>query len=78
MLDVQLRVLSLVEATVEKDEDRRVTMVSHADVIKAAVSHFLGLPIDAWPRFEIAPASITSIVAGKWGAKVITLNEVVL
>lgn len=77
MLDVQQRVLSLVEAMLEQGEDRRVVLVSHADVIKAAVSHFLGLPIDAWPRFDISPASITSVVAGDWGAKVITVNEVV-
>jgi broad specificity phosphatase PhoE len=77
MLDVQTRVLSLVEALIERDENRRVALVSHADVIKAAISHFLGLPIDAWPRFDIAPASITSVVAGDWGSKVITVNEII-
>ena len=52
--------------------------MSHADVIKASVSHVLGLPIDAWPRFDIAPASVTTFVVGDWGAKMITLNEVTL
>ena len=51
-------------------------LVSHADVIKAAVCHVLGLGIDAWPRFDVAPASITTLVIGEWGAKVVTLNEV--
>lgn len=77
MLDVQRRVLGLVEMLIGQDDGKRIAMVSHADVIKAAVSHFLGLPIDAWPRFDIAPASITSVVAGDWGAKVVTVNEIV-
>lgn len=77
MLDVQRRVLGLVEMMIGQDDGKRIAMVSHADVIKAAVSHFLGLPIDAWPRFDIAPASITSVVAGDWGAKVVTVNEIV-
>jgi broad specificity phosphatase PhoE len=77
MLDVQQRILTLVEMLLRKKAASKVALVSHADVIKAAVSHFLGLPIDAWPRFDIAPASITSIAAGDWGAKVITVNELV-
>lgn len=77
MLDVQHRVLLLVETLLRENGAKKIALVSHADVIKAAVSHFLGLPIDAWPRFDIAPASITSIAAGDWGAKVVTVNEFV-
>jgi broad specificity phosphatase PhoE len=77
MLDVQQRVLSVVEMLLRQKGASKIALVSHADVIKAAVSHFLGLSIDAWSRFDIAPASITSIAAGDWGAKVITVNELV-
>ena len=77
MLDVQVRLLSLVERLMDGGADRRVALVSHADVIRAAVSHFLGLPIDAWPKFDIAPASITCVAVGGWGSKVITINEIV-
>lgn len=78
MLDVQTRIFGLMETLASGGNDRRIALVSHADVIKAAVSHILGLPIDAWPRFDIAPASVTSVVIGDWGAKVMTLNEVTL
>ncbi|AIC27997.1 phosphoglycerate mutase protein [Rhizobium etli bv. mimosae str. IE4771] len=78
MLDVQTRIFGLIETLVSDGNDRRIALVSHADVIKAAVSHVLGLPIDAWPRFDIAPASVTTVVIGDWGAKVMTLNEVTL
>jgi broad specificity phosphatase PhoE len=78
MLDVQARVFGLVETLANGGNEKRIALVSHADVIKAAVSHFLGLPIDAWPRFDIAPASVTTVVFGDWGAKVLTLNEMPL
>ncbi|MBB4195672.1 broad specificity phosphatase PhoE [Rhizobium aethiopicum] len=78
MLDVQARIFGLIETLAGSGDGRRIALVSHADVIKAAVSHVLGLPIDAWPRFDIAPASLTTVVIGDWGAKVMTLNEVTL
>lgn len=77
MLDVQRRVLGLIEDLAVRHGDGAVVLVSHGDVIKAAVCHVLGLPIDAWPRFDIGPASISTIVVGDWGAKLLTLNEVV-
>jgi broad specificity phosphatase PhoE len=51
--------------------------VSHSDVIKAALLYHLGLPIDAYSRFDIDPASISTLVVGEWGSKVLRLNEVV-
>nr|WP_210258690.1 MULTISPECIES: histidine phosphatase family protein [unclassified Devosia] len=77
MLDVQRRALTLLERLVAEHENGRLVLVSHADIIKTLVSYVLGLPIDAWPRFDIGPASITTIVVGDWGAKLWTLNEVI-
>lgn len=75
MLDVQRRIVGLIETLADGSSGTRLALVSHADVIKAAVSHILGLPIDAWPRFDVAPASVTTLVMGDWGAKIVTLNE---
>ncbi|WEX77485.1 histidine phosphatase family protein [Sinorhizobium numidicum] len=77
MLDVQSRIMDLIATLAERAEDRKVVLVSHADVIKTAVCHILGLPTDAWQRFDIAPASISIVATGDWGAKVLTLNEIV-
>lgn len=76
MLDVQRRVVGLM-LDLAKDSEGATVLVSHGDVIKAAVSHVLGLPIDAWPRFDIAPASITSVLIDQSGARLGTLNEIV-
>lgn len=51
-----------------------VAMVSHSDMIRAAVADILGLPLDHLLRFDIDPASVTAIAAGAWGARVMTLN----
>lgn len=76
VVEVQSRVLNLIETLREDEDGKRIALVSHADVIKAAVSHVLGLPADAWPRFDIAPASVTTLAVGDWGAKLFTLNAV--
>lgn len=77
MEHVRFRIVSVMERLQAEARPEAVVLVSHADVIKAAVCDVLGLPIDRIDRFDIAPASITTLVAGPWGAKLIGLNEVV-
>jgi broad specificity phosphatase PhoE len=75
MLDVQCRALGLLERLVAQYAGATVALVSHSEVIKAVVGHVLGLSIDAWNRFEVEPASISVVVWGDWGAKLLSLNE---
>ena len=77
MAHVERRVLGLIAELAASWRGKALVLVSHADVIKAAVCHFLGMPIEGWMRFDIGPASITTVVTGDWGAKLIGLNEVV-
>ncbi|MCF6114355.1 histidine phosphatase family protein [Mesorhizobium muleiense] len=75
MLDVQQRVVSLMQQLRKWYQNQSVALVSHADVIKAAVCNVLGLPLGDCFRFDIDPASITTVVSGDWGSKLIRLNE---
>ncbi|MCA1408770.1 histidine phosphatase family protein [Ensifer sp. IC3342] len=76
MLDVQQRIMALVETLCPQSSGGgKIVFVSHADVIKALICQVLGLSTDAWARFDIAPASISAVSAGVWGAKVLQLNE---
>jgi len=75
MLDVQRRAVGFVRDLEARNAGTRAALVSHADVIRAIVGHVLGLPIDAWQRFEVSPASISTLVIGDWGGKLLTLNE---
>ncbi len=52
----------------------RIAIVSHAEIIRAAVLDTLGLPLDVYQKLEVAPASVTTIIAGEWGAKLAGLN----
>lgn len=75
MLDVQQRAVQLMRRLAAENPQGRTVLVTHADIIKTLVSYILGLPIDAWPRLEISPASITTIVVDPWGGKVLSMNE---
>jgi broad specificity phosphatase PhoE len=77
MNDVQLRMIAAMEAAAQRFPDGAVVLVTHADLIKAAVCHVLGLPLDHLSRFEVSPASITPVVWGDWGAKLLWLNETI-
>jgi broad specificity phosphatase PhoE len=77
MLEAQARIIAAMEALRGAYHGRAVVLVSHGDVIKAALLYHLGLPIDAYGRFDIDPASISTLAVGDWGARLIRMNEVV-
>lgn len=57
--EAQARVVEELEALAADHATDAIIAVSHADVIKAAVAHFLGMPLDTFQRIHVAPASIT-------------------
>lgn len=73
MLEVQQRLGRFLE-TLARSGHGAVVAVSHADVIKSAVALALGLPLRAHDRFEIAPASVTTLRVETWGFRLISLN----
>jgi probable phosphoglycerate mutase len=77
MLEAQARIVGAMERLGCAYRERAVVLVSHGDVIKAALLYHLGLPIDAFSRFDIETASISTLLVGRWGSKVVRLNEVV-
>ena len=55
--------------------DGAVVVVSHGDVIRAALLFALGMPIDAYSRLEVGLASISTIRVDDTGMRVSVLNE---
>ncbi|HEY8338670.1 MAG TPA: MSMEG_4193 family putative phosphomutase [Egibacteraceae bacterium] len=55
----QQRAVEAVEALVARHPRQVVAAVTHADVIKAVVAFYLGLPLDLFQRIAVAPASVT-------------------
>jgi broad specificity phosphatase PhoE len=76
MLDVQRRVVDKLGELAKSHADQTVAVFSHADVIKSAVSHYIGAPLDLMDRIEIYPASVTRISLYEWGPKISGVNEV--
>jgi len=77
MLEAQTRIVNAMEQLRNTYSGQSVMLVSHGDVIKAALLYCLGMPLDAYSRFDIEPASVSTVVIGDWGSKVLRLNEVV-
>jgi broad specificity phosphatase PhoE len=75
MAEVQSRVMACLRKAATADPERPIVLVSHGDVIKAIVLDVLGAPFGSLHTFEIAPASVSTIVLGNWGSKIISLNE---
>lgn len=51
-----------------------IVMVTHCDVIRGVVAHYLGLPMQAIFRFEVAPASITTLRVEDGRVTLVNLN----
>ena len=75
MAEVQSRVIGLLDRLRATQPHGRIAAVSHGDVIRAALLHYLGLSLDGYASIEISPAGISTVAVGDWGAKIITLNE---
>jgi broad specificity phosphatase PhoE len=75
MREVQARIRGHLERMCGLYPDRTLVLVSHGDVIKAALLHVLGAPLDAHGRIEVDPASISTVVLGDWGGRIVALNE---
>lgn len=75
MLDAQVRGVSALLALRTPYAGKTVVVVSHSDVIKAAVAYFIGVPLDLACRLEVDPASVTTLALDADGAKLIALND---
>jgi probable phosphoglycerate mutase len=60
----QARAVDATEELAVEHPGETIVCVSHADVIKAVVAHYLGMPLDTFQRLVISPASITVLRLG--------------
>jgi len=52
------------DAEAPRQRPQVVAVVAHADVIKAALAHYLGMPFDNFQRLGVSPASISTVMIG--------------
>jgi probable phosphomutase (TIGR03848 family) len=74
--EVQARVVAELEELSAKHHGQTIAVVSHADVIKAALAHYVGLHLDLFQRLVIAPASLTVLELGDTVPRLFCMNDV--
>lgn len=57
----QARAVDAIEQLAAEHGDDTLVAVSHADIIKAVLAHFLGMPLDTFQRLVVAPASVSTL-----------------
>ena len=69
------RAVAEIERIAADHDDQMIAAVSHCDIIRGLLAYYLGLPLDNLLRFDIDPASVSRLVVGSWGARVMSMNE---
>ncbi len=72
--EMQARAVGAIEGMVESHPGELIVAVSHADVIKVAIAHFVGMHLDLYQRLSISPASCSVLIFGRFGASLVKLN----
>lgn len=73
--EMQARAISELDAIVAAHPSETVLVVSHADVIKAALAHYAGLHLDLFQRLVVSPASLSAVAFTLMGPRLICLND---
>jgi len=74
--EVQFRAVQAIEEIAARHEKETVVVVSHADVIRLLLAHYLGVHIDLFQRLVISPASASVLHLSPDGtARVLRLND---
>ena len=74
-LEVQNRFVKELKTLALQHGRAHVAIISHADVIRAAVAYFSAIPIDLVERFEISPCSVSVLALDKERASLLTVNN---
>ncbi|MEZ4510424.1 MAG: MSMEG_4193 family putative phosphomutase [Chloroflexota bacterium] len=75
--EVQFRAIQALEQLTQHHPDDLIVVVSHADLIKLVMAHYLGVHIDLFQRIIISPASssVLMLPANGQGVRVMRIND---
>ncbi|GIL11615.1 MAG: MSMEG_4193 family putative phosphomutase [Chloroflexi bacterium] len=76
MRGVQERAVNAIEELVAAHPRDMVAVVSHADLIKMILAHYLGMHLDAFQRIVVSPASISTLSLGYGRPYVAAMNDI--
>ncbi len=73
--EIQTRMVAEIEAIYQAHRHDMVAIVSHADPIKAAIAHYIGLDLDHFQKLVIGPASVSAIRRDEHSAALLVMNH---
>ena len=73
-LQAQQRIVNALDAIAVAHKREMVAVVFHADPIKLAVAHYLGLPLDNFQRLTIHTGSVTILKIDALAARLLAIN----
>lgn len=76
MRAVQVRIVNAIEAIARQHPEQMIALVFHADLIKMALAHYLGMHLDVFQRIVISPASISALHLGHSRPFIAGLNDI--
>jgi broad specificity phosphatase PhoE len=75
LASVQRRIVLLVARLSARHPGQCIALVSHADVLRFALLHYVGATLDDYARFELAPASVTALSVAEGRTEVLFVNR---
>ncbi len=73
--EVVARAVGALDCLRQQHGDDSIAIVTHADVIRAVVCYYAGIPVDLGLRLEVSPGSISVLDLQAWGPRIIELNR---
>ena len=74
-VEVENRVVNALDSLRAQYNGANIAIVSHADVIKAAVGYVATTPIDLLQRIEISPCSVSAVAIDGDSVRLLTINN---
>jgi len=75
MRGVQTRAVNEIERLITRHPAQMIVIVSHADLIKMVLAHFLGMHLDNFQRIVVSPASISTLQIGHSRPFIAAMND---
>lgn len=75
MLEAQMRTVIAMEHLRRLHAGESIALVTHGDIIKAALAHYAGIPLDLFQRIEVSCASVSVVAVEDWGARILKVND---
>lgn len=75
MLQAQLRMVLGVEKLRALHPGECIAVISHGDMIRGAIAHYAGIPLDLFQRIEISPASVSVLEIGDSTVRILGINH---